>query len=76
MPKSKPATLKLKKSAASVRSPCLRLLTTQQLHRRVVTQQKRFFHSVVRSDGLPRASRKLAAQPRTLLLSRLPAGRS
>jgi hypothetical protein len=33
-----------------------------------------FFHSVVRSAGLPRASRKLAAQPRTLLLPRLPAG--
>jgi hypothetical protein len=27
-----------------------------------------FFHSVMRSAGLPRASRKLAAPPRTLLL--------
>lgn len=34
-----------------------------------------FFHSVVRSAGVPRASRKLAAQPRTLLLPSLPAGR-
>jgi hypothetical protein len=35
-----------------------------------------FFHSAVRSAGLPRASCKLAAQPRTLLLPRLSAGRS
>ena len=53
-PTSKPSTPRLRKSAASERSPRLRLLRTQKLRRRVVTQQKLFFPSVLRSAGLPR----------------------
>ena len=43
---------------------------------RVVTQQNLFFPSVMRSAGLPRTPRDLAPQPGTLLLPRLPSGRS
>jgi hypothetical protein len=75
-PRSKPSTPRPKKRAASERSPRLRLLRTQNLRRRVVTRQEIFFHSALRSAGLPRAPSELAPQPRTLLRPRLPAGRS
>ena len=75
-PTSKPGTPRLRKSAASERSPRLRLLRAQSLRRRVVTGQKVFFHSVMRSAGLSRAPSELAPQPRPLLRPRLPAGRS
>jgi hypothetical protein len=75
-PTSKPGTPRLRKSAASERSPRLRLLRTQRLRRRVVTRQKVFFHSVMRSAGLPRPPCELGPQPRTLLRPCLPASRS
>ena len=48
----------------------------QKLRRRVVTQQKLFFPSFMRSARLPRITRDLAPQPGTLLLPRLPSGGS
>jgi hypothetical protein len=72
-PTSKPGTPRLRKSAAGERSPRLRLLRTQRLRQRVVTRQKFFFHSVMRSAGLPRPPCELAPQPRALLRPCLPA---
>lgn len=72
-PTSKPGTRRLRKSAASERSPRLRLLRTERLRQRVVTRQKFFFHSVMRSAGLPRPPCELAPQPRALLRPCLPA---
>jgi len=53
-----------------------RLVRNQRLRRRVVTQQKFIFRSLVRSAGLSRTPRDLAPQPGTVLLPRLPSGGS
>ena len=72
----KPGTPRQRKRAASESSPRLRPLKIQRLRRRVVTQQKFFFPSVMRSARLPRTPRELAPQSGTVLLPPLPAGRS
>ena len=73
---SKPSTPRQKRRAASEPSPRPRPFKIQKLHRRVVTQHKVFFPSVMQSAGLPRTPRELDPQPGSLLLPRLPAGRS
>ena len=72
----KPGTPRQRKRTASESSPRLRPLKIQRLRRRVVTQQKFFFPSVMRSARLPRTPRELAPQSGTVLLPPLPAGRS
>ena len=64
----KPSTPRQRKRAASRPSPRPRSLRIQNLRRRVVTQQKVFFPSVMQPAGLPRTPRELAPQPGTLLL--------
>jgi hypothetical protein len=65
-------------SASAVSAPRLRPRpwNTQRLRRRVVTQQKLFFSSVVRSARLSRAPRELASQPGSVLWPRLPSSGS
>ena len=75
-PPPKPGMPRPKKRAASGPTPRLRSLRLRNLRRRVVTQQKLFFRSVMQAAGLPRTPRELAPNLGTLLLRRLPAGRS
>ena len=63
-------------SAVDEPRPRPRSLTAPKLLPCVVTQQKLFFPSLMRSARVPRSPRKLASQPGTLLLLRLPSGRS
>jgi hypothetical protein len=73
--RSKPSTPRRRRSAVSEPRPRPRLLRTRTLRSRVVTQQKVFFPSLMRSAGLPRSTRELTAQSGSLLLRRLPSGR-
>ena len=73
---SKPSMPRPRKSAVSEPSPCPRPLRNPKLRRRVVTQQNFFSPSLMRSAGLLRTARDLTPQPGTLLLRRLPSGRS
>ena len=76
MPASKPSMPRPRKSAGSKPKLRPRPLRTRQSRPRVVTQQKIFFSPLMRSARLPRTPRDLAPQPGTLLLRRLPSGRS
>ena len=72
----KPDMLRPRKRAASEPSPRHRPWKAPKLRRRVVTQQKLFFPSVMRSARLPRTPRDLIPQPGTVLLPRVPSGGS
>jgi hypothetical protein len=76
LPRPKPATPKPSARAASGSRTRPRLVRNQRLRRRVVTQQKFFFRSLVRSAGLLRTPRDLTPQPGAVLLPRLPSGGS
>jgi hypothetical protein len=65
-----------RESAASEPSPRLRSLRAQNLRRRMVTQQKFFSPSRMRSARLLRTVRDLDPQPVALLLRHLPASGS
>jgi hypothetical protein len=65
-----------RKSAGGKPKPRPRPLRIRTLRPRVVTQQKIFSPSLMRSAGLLRTAHDLPSQPGTLLLHRLPSGRS
>ena len=67
---------KAERDAVSRPSPRPSLIRLLNLRRRVVTQQKLFFSSVMQPAGLPRTPRELAPQPGTLLLPSLSASRA
>ena len=73
---SRPATPRPRNSAASEPKSRPKPLRTRTLRLRVVTQQKIFSPPLLRSARLLPTPCKLTAQPRSLLLRRLPPGRS
>ena len=76
MPRSEPSTPRQRRSVVNESNLYPSPLKTPKLRRRVVTQLNLFFPSFMRSARMSRTTRNLGPQPGTLLLLRLPSGRS